>query len=121
MSGRLVRVGILPLCTALTLLSTGCGTVVRVKGGTTNTAQTESKAEITFRVDISGCLDIPPEDRLECIQAITESVKEFQDVAKILYCRKLSKDSTGSESPNPPFTCGSLDSVVPPETGASEG
>jgi hypothetical protein len=101
------------------LLGTACGAHVKVKGGTTNTVETNSVAEVVFKVDISGCMDLPAEDRIECIKAITDAVKEFQDIAKVLYCTNLVKDDSRKQGPHSPITCGDLSALVSDEGSGS--
>lgn len=89
----------LPLCLA-------CGPLVlKVKGGTQSTAETRSDVNLTIRIDISGCLDLPPEDRLACIKEVTESVKDLQNAAKILYCAGTDQNAAGGKGANSAVRC----------------
>jgi glycerate kinase len=65
---------------------TGCGISHKVKGETTHTVHTESKAEIEIKIDISGCMKLPPEDRLNCVTQMTDAIKELTNAAQILIC-----------------------------------
>jgi hypothetical protein len=83
--------------TTLILLSflMGCGqtTTIRVKGGTQSDVQTHS--DIVLTIDVSGCKELPVEQRLECIKEMTNALKELSNVVGILSCAKATKDVSG--------------------------
>lgn len=59
---------------------TGCGQFA-AKGGTTHTVQGEATVRVVVGVDIAPCEQLPPADKLECIEALVELAKEFGDKA----------------------------------------
>lgn len=85
-----------------------CGGTYRVKGGTENTASGTVTQEYVLRVDVSNCMVLPEQDRLDCIKAITDALKEFVDAAKILLCAKAVEGKSGDESVDPIEQCREL-------------
>lgn len=71
------------------------------------TVSTESHADVsatvTFKIDVSACDGMDPDQRLQCIIAITDSLKEISDLAQVLACPK------DSQSDN---DCSSLEDVL---------
>ena len=82
-----------------------------MKGGTENHVTSQTTSEVIIRIDLSGCMELPPEERSECIKAVTDSLQEIEDIAKVLYCTRINKTSPGSEGADPTFTCGDLDTL----------
>lgn len=89
----------------LSLLLTSCGVDHRASGDVDHNVTSTSTVELVITIDLSGCMEIAPEHRLECILSVTEATKELISVAKILACtRDLEAVSVG-EGTNPPESC----------------
>ncbi len=90
---------------------TGCGVYHKIRGNTTHTVQSESKATVVIQIDVSGCMELPVNDRANCIQAITGALKELSNVAKILACVRTAGENAGGESPNIDKSCWEMPSI----------
>jgi hypothetical protein len=80
------------------LILSGCGISHKVKGGTTHTVNTQTKADVTIKIDVSACQKLPAKDQLACIEQMTSAIKDLKDVAEILICIGNSQAVSGSES-----------------------
>jgi hypothetical protein len=69
-----------------TLSLTGCLVRHKAEGDVNGKTENKVTAEIVFRVDLDVCQDLPLEEKLFCIQAITESISDIVDIAKVLAC-----------------------------------
>lgn len=89
----------------LSMILLNCG-VQHHASGEVNTSGTQTIiVDVTIRMDISGCLDLPAEDRLECVKTIANSLEEIAGVAEVLLCVRDLEESPISESANPPESC----------------
>lgn len=90
------------------MLMISCGTVtLRSKGKVT--VQTESTIQststIVLTVDIGACTGVPPEQRLECIQALIALYKEMENVQGILQCSRAPGPIPGTPGADSTITC----------------
>lgn len=106
-----------PLLLFLLMSFSGCR-MDHVASGQVDTSGNQTIiVDATIRIDISGCMALPEYDRLECVKAVTETLKEFTDVAKVLFCWSAIERESGNEGTDPVVTCGDLLSVENGYTG----
>lgn len=94
-----------PLSLFLLTTLSGCWVDHRASGEVTATGEQKVTVEVTVRMDISGCLDLPEYDRLECVQAIANTLEEITGVAEVLLCVRDLEASPVGESSDPPESC----------------
>ncbi len=104
----------------LSLMMSSCNYTIKTKGGTTHTAESHStidgKVEVIMSIDISGCMELPEKDRLPCIEAIVDTLKELNNAAEVLLCKRDLEQNAGNASLNPPVSCRKF---IPVENGNS--
>lgn len=84
---------------------------MKVRGKTQHEQHVDGEVMMTIKIDISGCLEVPPEDRMECIHAVTDSIKELESVAKILLCERNLKKHPRDEGADSLVSCRDLRSM----------
>lgn len=94
-----------PLLLFLSMISASCGVSHRASGSVDTSGTQTVIVDVTFRVDISGCLYLPEQDRLECVKTIANSLEEIANVAEVLLCVRDLEDPSVSESADPPESC----------------
>jgi hypothetical protein len=100
-----------PLLLFLSVMPISCGTTHRVTGGVKTTGEQKVTVEVILRMDISGCLELPEHDRLECVKTVAESLEEITNVAEVLLCYRDLEAVSGDEGADPPVSCRDLASV----------
>lgn len=104
----------------LCLMMSSCNYTIKTKGGTTHTAESHStvdgRVEVVMSVDISGCMELPETERLPCIEAIADTLKELTNAADVLLCQRDLEQNPGNAGLNPPVSCRKF---VPVENGNS--
>lgn len=89
-------------------LLVSCGATIKVKGGSQHVVSGTTTQEVVLKVDISGCMELPEDDRLDCIEAITDALKGITDAAKILLCTKDFESQSGIPGADTPESCRGL-------------
>lgn len=90
---------LLPL---LMLLMAGCGTQIKVKGGTTHEAHSTVEGEvrtvneIVLKIDVTACESLNGQDQAQCIKDTVAALGDLVELIKSLSC----KDSACLESIN---------------------
>jgi hypothetical protein len=95
---------ILPLLFLLPMM-TNCRVDHRASGDVGTYGEQRIVVDVTVRVDIAGCLALPEYDRLECVRAVTESIKEISDVAEVLLCARDLEALPIGEGADTPASC----------------
>ena len=101
---------VLLLSFLLTSIS-GCRVNHAVSGSADVSSTQTVIVDVTMRIDISGCMSLPDQDRLDCVTAVTDTLKELTDVAKVLFCWRSAEEQPGNAGANPAVTCGDIVSV----------
>lgn len=110
-----------PLLLCLFLLSLySCGVSHRASGSVDTSGNQSVVVDVTFRIDISGCLYLPEQDRLDCVKTVAESLKEIASVAEVLLCARDLEALPVGEGADTPESCRKL---IAPEgrAGDTEG
>lgn len=93
----------------LYLLMISCDSSVTAKGGTTNyvesRAEVDGRVEVVLKIDISSCIDLPEPDRLPCVEAIAETLKELNSAAEVLLCARDLEALPGDAGDHTPISC----------------
>lgn len=93
------------LLLSLLMIFSGCRVDHRASGEVETVGEQKVTVEVIIRLDISGCLDLPEHDRLDCVITVANSLEEISSVAEVLLCaRDLEAVSIG-ESANTPESC----------------
>lgn len=75
----------------LVFMLSGCGTTIKVKGGTTNTAVASGEVkqinEVVLRIDVSACDKVEPSDQGKCIKDIVSTMGDLVEMIKSFYCK----------------------------------
>ena len=109
-----IQIGKRLLTLIISLILMSCGTTIRVKGDTQHnvSGSVETKNTIVFTIDTSGCLDVPIEQRLECIKTLVKALEELKNVAEILSCASLAERASGQSGLNLAVACWQDSSVA---------
>lgn len=82
----------------------GCGTTIKVKGGTQNTATASGEVkqinEIVLKIDVSACDGVAPEDQGKCIKDVVSAMGNLVEMIKTFYCK--TPECLGSKVPGEP-------------------
>lgn len=87
------------------LLLTSCGVAHRASGTVDHNVTTTSTVEVVLKVDLTGCMELLPEERLVCVLSVTDSLKELSSVAEVLLCARDLEAISGDESADTPISC----------------
>lgn len=92
----------------LSMISASCGVSHHASGSVDTSGNQTVIVDVTLRIDISGCLYLPEQDRLECVKTIANSLEEISNVAEVLLCVRDLEAAPVGESSDPPESCRGL-------------
>jgi hypothetical protein len=100
-----------PLLLFLSMVPISCRVDHRASGEVESVGEQRVTVEVILRMDISGCLELPEHDRLECVKTVAESLEEITNVAEVLLCYRDLEAVSGDEGVDTPISCRDLASV----------